>query len=353
MKINSVLSLVFLLGLGACSVKEQASNTDEENQVVVPNSEYDYPAGLHPNAISFLKKSPPRNYDSLEVADIRAGLKGISNKIYGGAQPGTAITNDTIRTEEADIPVRIYVSETVDRSQPLPALVYYHGGAWCLGGLDMVDFFGTSITQKIDIVVISVDYRLAPEYPFPAGLNDCYAALEWAVSNAETLGIDKNQISVGGGSAGGNLATVVAMKARDESGPVIKSQLLIYPATDLYNLNSYSYQTFGQNFGLAKGLMSKTINAYIPNKESRKHSYASPSMADSLAYLPPSLIITAEFDPLRDEGEAYAKLLEKAGNTVKLSRYDSMVHGFVTFAKVYPRQSNQAIEELGTYLEEN
>ncbi len=350
MKRNHTVLLLALLIVGACSTKQKATEEVAEN-AIIPNSEYDYPDQLHPLAKAFLSKAEQRNYDNIEIPTMRMGLKSFGAQIFGTAKKGAIIENDTIYTSESLIPIRIYRSEAIDADNPLPVVVYYHGGAWCFGGLNMVDYFGTSLTEMMDVILVSIDYRLAPEHPYPAGLNDSYAALTWVAENIERLGGDADKIIVSGGSAGGNLATVVALKARDESRPKIHGQILFYPATDLYNLDSYSYITYGHNFGLQVELMEKTIKAYVPEKENRKNSYVSPLMAEDLAGLPQTLIITAGFDPLRDEGEAYAKRLEEAGVSVKLSRYDSMVHGFVTFAKVYPEQSHRATSEMAETLE--
>ncbi len=350
MKKNYTVLLLALLLAGACSIKEKPKNEVAKN-LVVENSEYQYSAKLHPLSKAYLQKVAQRNYDNIKIPAMRKGLKSFGAKLFGTAKEGAIIENDTIKTSEAAIPIRIYRSDSLDVTNPLPVIVYYHGGAWCFGGLNMVDYFGTSLTEMMDVILVSVDYRLAPEHPYPAGLNDSYQALQWVAENIKSLGGDPDKIIVSGGSAGGNLATVVALKARDENGPQINGQVLFYPVTDLYSLDSYSYKTYGHNFGLQIELMEKTIKAYVPTKADRKAGYVSPLMAESLADLPQTLIITAGFDPLRDEGEAYAKRLEEAGVAVNLSRYDSMVHGFVTFAKVYPNQAHKATKEMATTLQ--
>ncbi len=336
---------IALIIVGACSPEQKATGDLAEN-TVISNSDYEYAAELHPLAKAYLQKVEQRNYDSVKIPAMRKGLKSFGKRLFGSAKEGAIIKDDTIRTSEANIPIRIYRSETINADKPLPVVVYYHGGAWCFGGLNMVDYFGTSLTELTDVIMVSVDYRLAPEHPYPAGLNDSYAALTWVAQNIEALGGDADKIIVSGGSAGGNLATVVALKARDENGPKINGQILFYPATNLHNLDSYSYNTYGHNFGLQIELMEKAIKAYVPDLEDRKANYVSPLMTENLADLPQTLIITAGFDPLRDEGEAYAKRLQEAGVLVKLSRYDSMVHGFVTFAKVYPQQAHRATNEM-------
>lgn len=338
-----LLGMIFLV-IVSCNPQEKS----DEN-TATSKSDFVYPEMLHPLVVDFLKKSPPRNYDTLDFSEMRKGFKRYETLVFGEAQAGANITNDTITTVEANIPVRIYRPANISNTK-LPALIYYHGGAWCFGGLNMVDHFGSSIAQMASVVVISVDYRLAPEYPYPAGVNDAYAALIWVNENSQKLGIDNDRIVISGGSAGGNLAAVVALKARDENGPKLLGQILLYPATDLYDMNSESYKKYGHRFGLEKALMDKTVKAYVPKKEDRKDVYVSPLLENDLSDLPQAFVITAGFDPLRDEGEAYAHKLANASIPMQLSRYDSMVHGFAEFAKIYPNQSNAAYQEMADVL---
>src|SRR5213078_1916119 len=180
---------------------------------------------------------------------------------------------------------------------------------------------------RVGCLVVSVDYRLAPEHRFPAAPEDCYAATRWLAEHAGSLGGDKGRIAVGGDSAGGNLAAVVALMARDRGGPKLAFQLLVYPATDT-DFETRSYRENSEGYFLTRADMVWFWNHYAPRDEDRRNPYAAPLRAASLRGLPPALVITAEFDPLRDEGEAYGARLRDAGNQVLVKRYPGMIHGF-------------------------
>lgn len=222
------------------------------------------------------------------------------------------------------IPVRVYHPDTAPMK---PLLVYYHGGGWVIGDLDTHDHICRRLANEVDCVVLSVDYRLAPEHPFPAPLNDCYAALEWAVANAGDLGIDANRIAVGGDSAGGNLSAAVAIRARDESGPKLLMQLLIYPVT-CSEMSLPSYEENAEGYMLTRDAMVWFWDLYLRNRGDRSNPLAAPLYLDDFSKLPAAYIITAEYDPLRDEGEAYAQHLTDAGVAVTCIRYDGVIHGF-------------------------
>lgn len=222
-----------------------------------------------------------------------------------------------------DVPVRIY---RANKKPGGPALVYYHGGGWVIGDLETHDAVCRQLAAAIDATVIAVDYRLAPEHPFPAAIDDCYLATCWVADQADKLGIDPQRLAVGGDSAGGNLAACVSLRARDEDGPAIAHQLLIYPATDTA-MDTPSQQDNAEGYLLTKDSMVWFWNHYLGGKN-QQNPYAAPLHAQSLADLPPACVITAEFDPLRDEGEAYAAKLTAAGVPTVVKRYDGMIHGF-------------------------
>lgn len=230
-----------------------------------------------------------------------------------------------------DIPVRIY---RPSGDGPFPLHVHYHGGGWVIGDLDTHDFDCREICRGASCVVVAVDYRLAPEHPFPAAPEDCYAATCWAAEHAETLGARSGPISVGGDSAGGNLAAVVALMARDRSGPDIALQLLIYPVTDAA-MDTGSYRENGADYMLTTEGMQWFWNHYCP-ADARSDPYASPLQAPDLADLPPALVLTAEFDPLRDEGEAYGRRLADAGVPTEIHRLDGLIHGFFSQVRMIP-----------------
>jgi acetyl esterase len=225
--------------------------------------------------------------------------------------------------------------------------VFLHGGGFVIGDLETHDAVCRALTNRAQCVTLSVDYRLAPEHPAPAAGDDCYAATNWAYDNAKSLGVDPKRLAVGGDSAGGNLAAVVALMARDRSGPPIGFQLLIYPATNAA-FDTYSHKTFTDYF-LTHEDCVYFWNQYSPSEAGRADPYVSPARANSHRGLPPALIITAEFDPLRDEGEAYAEILRAAGGSAKATRYDGMIHGFYSMAGILD-QAKAAIEESAAAL---
>ncbi|HEY8375466.1 MAG TPA: alpha/beta hydrolase [Nannocystis sp.] len=223
------------------------------------------------------------------------------------------------------IAVRIYRPRGLPR--PAPALVYFHGGGFVLGGLDSHDAVCRVLAAEAGCVAIAVDYRLAPEHPFPAAADDALSAFHQAVARAEALGIDRRRIAVGGDSAGGNLSAVVALDTRDE--PVRPAlQLLIYPATDL-TMSFASVERLGRGFLLEKAQMAWFVRHYTPNEADRRHPRASPWFAPDVAGAPPAAVFTAGFDPLRDEGEAYARKLEAAGVPVTYRCHGGMCHGHI------------------------
>jgi acetyl esterase len=222
------------------------------------------------------------------------------------------------------IPIRVY---TPEGSGLRPVLVYYHGGGWVVGSRDLVDVPVRALANRSGCVVVSVEYRLAPEHKFPAAPEDCYAATRWVAENAAALGVDPNRLAVGGDSAGGNLAAAVSLMARDRGGPKIAYQLLIYPVTNR-DFTTRSYQENADDYLLTRNAMIWFWDHYLARPEDAWNAYAAPLLAADLSGLPPARVITAEFDPLRDEGEAYAARLIEEGVPVELRRYDGMIHGF-------------------------
>lgn len=222
------------------------------------------------------------------------------------------------------IPLRLYRPS----NGVLPALIYFHGGGWVLGDLDTHDAVCRQLALEAGVVVIAVDYRLAPEHPFPAAVDDCYSATAWIASNAVALGIDNRRLAVGGDSAGGGLATVMTLMAR-RGGPALTFQILVYPVTDL-RAESESYSKYADGYLLTRSTMRWFIAQYAPTPDDVRDWRASPLLAPSVDGVPPALVITAGLDPLRDEGEAYAHRLEEAGVTVDYLCLGGMVHGFLT-----------------------
>jgi acetyl esterase len=260
----------------------------------------------------------------LGVTQARALLEGFA--AAGGPRAEvTRVEDRTFAGPAGDVPVRIY--RPTDAAGPQPVLVWFHGGGWVLGSITGSDLTCRELAVQAGVVVVSVGYRLAPEHPYPSGLDDCLAALVWVAAAAGELGVDPTRVAVGGDSAGGNLAAVVARAARDAGGPVVRFQLLVYPITDA--LMSYpSVRDNGQGYMLTDDSMKWFIELYLGDDGDPKDPRVSPIYADDLSGLPPALVITAEFDPLRDEGEAYGTRLQQARVATKVSRYDGMIHGF-------------------------
>ena len=244
------------------------------------------------------------------------------------------------------IPLRAYRGTGTLTGETLPALVYYHGGGWVVGDLDSHDWTCRMIANAADCAVVSVDYRLAPEHPFPAAYDDSLVAAKWIAANAGLLRIDAARISVGGDSAGGNLAAAVAIALRDEGRIALKAQVLTYPIVDL--TAAYD-ERFAQGVALTNASMRFYIDAYAPDMAQRKDWRASPMLAKSLKGLPPALIVVAGFDPLCAEGEAYAARLAKEGVATTVRRYPGQMHGFASRAKLLPK-AYEAIVDMAALL---
>ncbi len=241
--------------------------------------------------------------------------------------------------------MRVY---TPEGEGPFPLLVYFHGGGWVLGNLDTHDPLCRALANESGCVVVSVDYRLAPEHRFPAAVEDCYAAAGWVAANAALLKGDPKRVAIGGDSAGGNLAAAVALKAQDQGGPALAYQLLLYPITN-YSFDTVSYRENARGYLLSREDMVWYWDHYLGPEGEGLDPYASPLRAEDLRGLPPALVITAEYDPLRDEGEAFAARLAAAGVPVTATRYDGLVHGFLRFARAMG-QGRRALEQIGEVM---
>ena len=245
---------------------------------------------------------------------------------------------------DGPVPVRIYRPSD---APALPILVWYHGGGWVVGTLDLADATARRLCVLGECIVISVDYRLAPESPYPAGRDDSYAAAVWAYQNAPRFGGDASRIAVGGDSAGGTLATVVAQMIRDRAGIPLRYQLLVYPVTDAA-MDTASYRE-NTTFGLTPDSMRWYWDLYVPKGVDRSDAYLSPLHAKSLEGLPPAYVVTAECDPLRDEGNAYAAALRSAGVPVESECFVGQIHGFFGNAHYFP-EAMRAVETAAAHL---
>ncbi|PSO17309.1 alpha/beta hydrolase [Bradyrhizobium sp. MOS003] len=247
------------------------------------------------------------------------------------------------------IPARLYEPKKPRRHDGLaPALVFFHGGGWVIGDLDSHDVVCRQLADAGALIVISVDYRLAPEHKFPAATDDAIAATQWIAANARELGIDASRLSIGGDSAGGNLTAVVALAARDAGGPALAGQVLIYPATD-FAMTHGSHSEPETSVLLTHSVIRWFRDHYLNGAADIHDWRASPARAQNLAGLPPAYVLTAGADPLRDEGHEYAARLEQAGVSVTTKHYPGQFHGFFTMANLLP-QANVAVGEIGAWL---
>jgi acetyl esterase len=241
------------------------------------------------------------------------------------------------------VPVRVYHPHTAQTSKALPGLVYLHGGGWTIGDLDTHDVLCRSLCLQAEVVVVSVDYRMGPEIKFPAAYEDTVAAFNWTVSQAASLGIDPQRVAIGGDSAGGNLSAAACIGLRDQKGLSVQPafQLLIYPATIMWQ-DTPSYHANGQGYMLTKDSIAYYTENYLRNKDDAKDWRASPQWADSHANLPPAFVLTAGYDPLRDEGQMYADALSKAGVSTQYVCFERQIHGFITMGRVM-QEANTAV----------
>lgn len=244
----------------------------------------------------------------------------------------------------ADLPARLY--SPVDTEEPLPLLVFFHGGGWVLGSIDSHDATCRYLALTGGLKVLSVDYRLAPEFKFPTAVEDCLAAFRYARDNAGSLGVDPTRIAVGGDSAGGNLAAVVCQLTRDAGEKMPDFQLLFVPATNMSS-RTQSYETFREGFFLTKSNMDWYERTYIRSDDDRTDPRASPLLAADFSGLPPAHVATGGFDPLRDEGEEYARRMAAAGVKVSLRRHSTLVHPFVNAVGATPLARAALSEAVG------
>ena len=281
---------------------------------------------LDPQAKQLLEQmkaagAPP--FGSISVEDTRKLFDGIA--ALGPAPAEVAsVTDREVPGPAGAVPIRVYRPSAPG---PLPVFVYLHGGGWVIGSFASHDGACRALANGIPAVVVAADYRLAPEHKFPAAPEDCYAVVRWVAQNAASIGGDPKRLAVGGDSAGGNLSAAVCLMARDRGGPKIGYQLLLYPVTQ-HGYDTESYRQNADGYLLTRDGMVWFWNHYLASEADGATPYASPMRAKDLAGLPPAMVVTAEYDPLRDEGEAYAERLRAAGVPVVKKRYDGLIHGF-------------------------
>lgn len=287
---------------------------------------------LDPQARAVLERIARANLPEYSQLGVDAA-RTLYRETRGGLSPAPpeVASIDNLRAPGAagEIPVRLYRALGSRCDERLPALVYFHGGGWTIGDLDTHDVVCRELANLARCAVISVAYRRAPEHKFPAAVEDAIAATEWVVRAGDQLGLDATRIAAGGDSAGGNLAAVVALALRDAAGPRLAMQLLIYPATDLA-ATSPSHDRYAAGYGLTRDAIAWFTANYLRNAADADDWRASPLKAGDLSRLPPAYVITAGFDPLCDEGRAYADRLHAAGVSVTYECFEGMIHGFIT-----------------------
>jgi acetyl esterase len=292
---------------------------------------------LDPTLRAMLDQLAAAGGPTLREAGVEQGRQMLQMVALLDGEPGDIARVEDI-TLAGNIPARVYASST---GPALPILVWYHGGGFVIGDLETADRTCRKLAIGTGALVVSVDYALAPEHPFPAGPDDCFTALRWVVDNAKQLGGDASRVAVGGDSAGGNMAAVTALQARDEGLP-LRYQLLVYPVTDC-TMSSSSYEENAEGYFLTRDTMDWFIGHYLSGGAEAKHPRVSPLYADDVRGVAPALVITAEFDPLRDEGEAYVERLRDAGVDVEARRFDGQIHGFFGLGSITPA-GNEAVD---------
>jgi acetyl esterase/lipase len=291
---------------------------------------------LHPDAqkvcdLIVASGRPP--FETLSPPEARIAYAASRQVLQPDPEPVAEVVALEAAGPAGPIPLRFYRGQSAPKGSPQPALIYFHGGGWVIGDLESHDQVCRALANAVPCIVVAVDYRLAPEHKFPAAAEDAIAATRWIAANAARLGIDGARLAVGGDSAGGNLAAIVSLEARDRGGPRLAFQLLVYPCTDM-RMDWPSAERHAQQQPLTRAGMRWFIAHYLRSAADEADWRASPLRASSFEGLPPALIITAGFDPLCDQGEAYTKALHSAGIPVVYERFEGQIHGFLSMGRI-------------------
>ncbi|MFP7492851.1 alpha/beta hydrolase [Terribacillus saccharophilus] len=302
--------------------------------------------GLNPKIEAFLQEvnAKPITLDSVSPEQFRNQARMQAD---GPKQEVAKVEDRVIDLDERTLPIRVYRSA----NEVQPALVFYHGGGWVVGSIESHDNTCREIANLADCTVISVDYRLAPEHKFPAAVEDAYDSFQWIADHADQLGIEQSRIAVGGDSAGGNLATVVCLLAEEKSSHKPVFQLLLYPSTGYIGEEPASMRENAEGYLLSRKLMNWFRTHYYNTESDRENPLAAPIHSELLHTLPPAAILTAQYDPLRDEAQTYAAKLKQAGVDVFSKNYAGLIHGFAGFT-AHVEEAQQAVAEGAAVLKE-
>lgn len=306
---------------------------------------------LDSEVAEMLKAAEEENAPAIETLTPKQARDSVGQRVAetSGEKISSVKTKDqTIPGPHGEIPIRIF---SPPGEGPFPVIVYFHGGGWVICNVESHDPPCRQLCKYSDCIVISVDYRLAPENKFPVAIDEAYETVQWVFQNASSINAIADKIAIGGDSAGGNIATVTALRIKEEGGLKLAYQLLIYPVTDLSNFDRQSYQDYSDGFFLSRNMMEWFRNHYLNSIDEAKLAYTSPLLAEDLSGLPPAFVLTAEYDPLRDEGELYARKLYDAGVPVKCVRYNGMIHPFWSLGGVISA-AHQAYQEAGEHLKQ-
>lgn len=287
----------------------------------------------------------PKN---ISVSKMREGIIKLNEKTSHEAIPFKNIKDTIINFNSGSIPIRIY---SPANGRNFPIIVYIHGGGWIGGNINVYDNVCRKLSKLSEAIVISVEYPLAPENPFPNGLNQIYNVIKWSYDNAKNINGKKDKIAIVGDSSGGNLCAAVSYMDKENSFQYVKCQVLIYPSTNILNLDTNSWIKFGKGYMMDKESQDKVISLYIKNKKYRRNKYSSPLLAEDFRNLPPTFIIVGELDPLKDEGVMYANKLIKSCVPTSLKQYKGVIHGFITMDRVF-EQADIAIKEISIYIKD-
>lgn len=297
--------------------------------------------------LRFLGRGATGPLTPAEVEQLRSATvpqNRLARAVFGARQPGVAVRDLDLPGSAGSIPVRVYRPAGIP--SPAPVAVLFHGGGWAVGSLDSYDAIASRVAAEAGVVVVSVDYRLAPDHPYPHGLDDAYDATAWVAQHGAELGVDPQRLAVMGDSAGGNLAAVVCLRAREEGGPAIRHQTLAYPVTDVTERQDIvdAIAAGGDQPVLSERMLRGFRDFYLGDADDTD-PYVSPLLASDLSGLPPALVITAEHDPLRGQGLEYGDALAAAGVPTRVTDYVRMTHGFLSFPGV-ARSAPQAFAEI-------